>query len=373
MLLSCVSLPTSQHIPNRPSTLFVPAAVISQGRQALTTRTTTKGLTLLLLATSSSLRSQRRRIASRRAEESKRTGEKQLQFTVGDKLAEARSFAAKRFFAVAAWDKNVDPLPVIVASDSTGDCGRRLGQQAFLQLGETSKCRLQVFPNIQSKEAIDSMLEKSMSAKKKPGDQSMLVLATLADPELSKYLLSQAAEKSVPCLNALEPVLAAMEKRFNCKRMCSTKDSKAPQSEEEAVSDSLWDTGSAQGLTIFAASDTSGQLSSMIARAAVKQFPDRGVESITVCPEVRTLEEVDYIAAQAFQSNSLVLFSFASPGLSRFMRQQCERLKLIYADVFQPTVIEMEKYFNYPPVGVAGGMDTEEFDTTKLKWRQEAV
>lgn len=301
-----------------------------------------------------------------------RTGEKQLQFNAGDKLGEARKFAATRFFAVAPWDKNVDPLPVIVVSDSTGDCGRRLGQCAFSQLGEQSKCRLQVFPDIQSEDAVDSILEKATSAHKMRPDRHILVLATVADLDLSEYLLRQAAEKSVSCLNALEPVLAAMEKRFERKRKCRIKDSETSQS-EEAISDSLWDTGSTQGLTIYAASDTSGQLSSMIARAALKQFPESGVESITVCPEVRTLEEVDHIATQAFQSNSLVLFSFASPGLSRFMRQQCERLKLIYADVFQPTVIEMEKYFNYPPVGVAGGMDVEKLDVSELKWRQEAV
>lgn len=157
-------------------------------------------------------------------------------------------------------------------------------------------------------------------------------------------------------------------------RWSRTKDlDEKPQLEEEAISDSLWDTGSPQGLTVYGVSDTSAQLSSMIARAALKQFPESGVESITVCPNVRTLEEVDHIASQAFQSNSLVLFSFASPGLSRFMRQQCERIKIVYADVFQPTVIEMERYFNYPPVGVAGGMDTEELDVGKLKWRLETL
>eukprot|EP00969_Alexandrium_andersonii_P123250 5447095-Alexandrium_andersonii.AAC.1 len=43
--------------------------------------------------------------------------------------------------------------------------------------------------------------------------------------------------------------------------------------------------------------------------------------------------------------------------MSRFMRQQCERSRVHYADVFQPVMLAFEKYLDYPPVGVPGGHD----------------
>jgi len=78
-----------------------------------------------------------------------------------------------------------------------------------------------------------------------------------------------------------------------------------------------------------------------------------------VCNEVRSLEEINCIVEEAKTTRSVIIFTFASPGMSRFMRQQCERAKVPYADAFQPVLVAFEKYLDYPPVGVPGGHDLQ--------------
>jgi len=294
-----------------------------------------------------------------------------MQFTSDDKLATAKNYAQTRFFAVAAWNKDVDSKPIYAVSDTTGNVATQIAKAAFLQLGKSSKCQVSVFPQVRSKEAIEKVVKQA-------SEKGGMIVATLASPELSALLIEESETHNVTCVQALEPVLQAMEKRFKVKRGTPLAGVKAggkkPSSRSDDADDSLFGDAAHTDLTVFAASDNTGKLASCIAKAALKQFlPDCGVKSITVCPKVRSLEEVDCIATEAFGTDSLVLFSFASPGMSRFMRQQCERVKVVYADVLQPMVVAMEKFFDYPPVGVAGGMDTAELDRSKLGWQKQPV
>jgi len=128
-----------------------------------------------------------------------------------------------------------------------------------------------------------------------------------------------------------------------------------------------------EGLTIFAVSDNTGETAHAVAVSALKQFPGSGVETVTVCSEVKSLEEINHIVDEALSLDSMIIFTFASPGMSRFIRQQCERAKVPYADVFQPIIIAFERYLNYPPVGVAGGHDLKASDSTRLRWQRRAL
>merc|ERR1719461_891136 len=128
-----------------------------------------------------------------------------------------------------------------------------------------------------------------------------------------------------------------------------------------------------EGRTLFAVSDSSGESTTNLVMAALRQFPGAGVDMINACPGVRSLEEVNCIVQEASDTESLVIFSFASPGMSRFMQQQCERAKVMYTDIYQPVLIALEKYLDYPPVGVPGGHDLGGDDSFFTNWQQVRV
>lgn len=337
----------------------------------------TSGAALAIAGTASVLRSGRpsRRLRRRAAETAKetdaeqsmRTGEKALQYTPGDKLAAARNFAQTRFFAVAPWSKDVESRPIFAVSDGAADAGVLLARRAFLQFGKGSKCQVSAFANVSTPDAMKDVIAQATEQK------GALLILVFISQELGATFTKMAEDGNVPCVNAFESVVQAMEMSFKQSRK-GGKPSKAKKSDDDddLASDSLWEVESKEK-TIYAVSDETGQLPASIARAALKLFPDCGVKMITVCPKVSTLEEVDYIANEAFASDSMILFSFANPGMGRFMRQQCERIKVFYADVFQPVVIAMEKYLNYPPVGVAGGMDLEPLDPKTLHWEKQPL
>jgi len=281
-----------------------------------------------------------------------------LHFAAGDGLAAARRMAETRVHAVAPWGKDVDPKPIFAVSDGSGNVARRLVKAAFAQFGNRQKSRVSVWSRTRKESQIKELVDKAASRK------GVFIAYTFASPDLSAFIASQCAAQGVPCLNVLETTLATMEKHFDMRRSLQLLEDteKAPR-QQEAV----------RGTTVFAASDSSGSAVEAVVRAALRQLPGCGVETVTLCPRVHSLEEVDHIAQEAFASDSLVVFSFASPGMSRFMRQQCERVKVPYTDVYQPVVIALEMYLNYPPVGVPGGLDLGELDPKALQWEVQPL
>ncbi|CAE8685568.1 unnamed protein product, partial [Polarella glacialis] len=157
------------------------------------------------------------------------------------------------------------------------------------------------------------------------------------------------------------PVLAVMEKSFGMKR-----------SLEFITGEDLLAAFEEEGSTVFAVSDSSGGSTFEMVCAALKQFPRNGVDAVTLCPEVASLEAINHIVQEALLLESLIVFTFASPGMSRFMRQQCERAKVPYADVFQPVLIAFERYLDYPPVGVPGGHDLTSSDQED-RWQKRRI
>jgi len=294
-----------------------------------------------------------------------------LHFAAGDRLASAKRMVQSRVQAVAPWGKDVDTLPIFAISDGTGNVARRLAKSAFQQFGNKSRSKILVFSKIDSEEAVRELIEKAGNKDK------ALCVYTLASPTLSAFMKQLCAGAGVPCLNLLETTLTVMEKKFDVRRRVDEADTetKEAQKPERPTVESGLDALSGLGLggaqgpkTIYAVSDSSGETVAAAVRAGLQRFPGCGVETVTLCPQVRTLEEINHITREAFITDSVVIFSFASPGMSRFMRQQCERVKVTYADVYQPVVMTMEAYLNYPPVGVVGGLDLQDLDPQKLKW-----
>merc|ERR1712187_13031 len=119
--------------------------------------------------------------------------------------------------------------------------------------------------------------------------------------------------------------------------------------------------------------DSTGTLAAEMVKAALLQFPNASVATITVCDKVSSLEEINHIVEDAHDEDSMIVFSFANPGMSRYIRQQCERSIVPYADVFQPVVIALENYLKYPPVGVAGGHDLKEEYSPRMRWQRKVL
>eukprot|EP00931_Biecheleriopsis_adriatica_P115830 TRINITY_DN91583_c0_g1_i1.p1 TRINITY_DN91583_c0_g1~~TRINITY_DN91583_c0_g1_i1.p1 ORF type:complete len:381 (+),score=76.40 TRINITY_DN91583_c0_g1_i1:86-1228(+) len=302
------------------------------------------------------------------AAEAHRTGDKKLQFSTGDRIASARSFAATRFFAVAPWDSDVPRRPIFVISDTSRGglpAAERLARRAFLQFGKTSLMDVRPALLAKTKEAITAFIDKEVvqAGSDKRGYAAFFVSAFLSC-ELSDFFLQQCQSRSIPCFDALETAVSTLERKFG-------KRSQAAKKNDDLDDDLLFSEES--DLTVYAAADGSCELAISLARAALERVQGHKVKTIRACPNVHTLEEVDVIAHEAFRCNSVVLFSFASPGMSRFMRQQCERLKVVYADIFLPLVMEMEKYFDYPPVGMPGGLDLKEIDVSQVKMEEHPV
>mmetsp|Transcript_30589 Transcript_30589/g.101779 ORF Transcript_30589/g.101779 Transcript_30589/m.101779 type:complete len:168 (-) Transcript_30589:46-549(-) len=117
----------------------------------------------------------------------------------------------------------------------------------------------------------------------------------------------------------------------------------------------------------------SGNCTFQLVKEALGQFPECGVQDVIVCPKVRSLEEIKLIVEKAESARGMVAFTFASPGMSRFMRQQCELAGIRYADLFQPVLVAMELYLNHPFFGVPGGLDLKALAEAELRWECRRV
>lgn len=281
-----------------------------------------------------------------------------VNFASGDKIASARAMAKGRAFIVAPWGEDVKTKPFMVASDCSGSVASLLTKAAFAQFGSTEKLRTSVKAHLQSEEEVHELLAKAATFKGQPA----MVVYTLADKKLDKLMKDEAIKLNVPVVNVLEGLLAAMERRFDMKRSTSIN-----TDDYSKALDDYNDCG------VYCMSDSAGGCATAATRAALKQFRGACVEKLTVCPNVRTLEEIQMVVFEAFSNESIVTFSFANPGMGRFTRMQCERLKVDYADIYQPLVIAMERYLDYPLVGVPGGMDLKELEISKKSWRIEQV
>lgn len=285
-------------------------------------------------------------------------------FAEGADFQKAKLYAATRTFAVAPWGEDVKPKPIFAVSDSTGHCARRLVHCAFQQFGPGVLNEVEIKGGIQTEQAVLDVVDSAAKLAPKKAlaieKSGAMLVYTLASKELGGLLAETSHKTGVPCMNALEPVLLSMERRFGLERTVDVTDGKHVSTFEE-------------GLTVFAVSDNTGTSAYDMAVAALKQFPTSGVDTVTVCSEVKSLEEINHIVDEALALDSMIIFTFASPGMSRYIRQQCERAKVPYADVFQPVVIALERYLNYPPVGVAGGHDLKASDSTRLRWQRRAL
>jgi len=286
-------------------------------------------------------------------------------FAEGADFQKAKIFAATRTFAVAPWHEDVKPKPIFAVSDSTGNVARRLALAAFRQFGPGEQADVQIQPGVNTEETVSEVVHSAACLAPKKAlaieKSGAMLVYTLASQKLGALLADESHKQGVPCINALEPVLLSMEKRFGLQRTI------------DVNSESQLRGFESEGLTVFAVSDNTGESAYDMVVAALKQFPGCGVESVTVCPQVKSLEEVNHIVEEALSFDSLIVFTFASPGMSRYVRQQCERAKIPYADVFQPVIIAFERYLNYPPVGVPGGHDLKETDSARLRWQRRPL
>eukprot|EP00439_Symbiodinium_sp_Y106_P020207 s3434_g2.t1 len=279
-------------------------------------------------------------------------------FVPGASLEDAKMFAATRTIAVAPWSEDVNPKPIFAVSDGTGQVAKMIAEMGFRQFGDVQKAQVDVISGVKTEEDVRKAVEQAANyapdeslAIEQAGAMIIFSLST----SLGNFLVAECGRQGVPCINAMGSVVLGLEDCFQVER--GSGDSPAtPQK------------------TLYAVSDGSAEVVYLMLCKALDQFPDSNVENITICSEVSMLQEIDHIVETAKSNNSLVVYAIASPGMSRFLRQQCERAQIPYADVFQPVVIALERYFDYPPVGVPGGhyskLDALPSESLEKSWQQ---
>jgi len=272
-------------------------------------------------------------------------------------------------FEVTPWAGDVQPRPIFAVSDSTGSGARRLAECAWAQFGSCEAAKLTVHPEVRSCADVRSVVEAACavgSSANSTGGAGTLVIFTLASPALCTQMVRECGERNVPCIDALQPLLAALEAALGQPRLGSGAGSAAASDRSQRA------TQLSPPPRIFAVSDSSGTSTFELVRSALRQFPGCGVEEVTICPRVRSLEEIRLVAQEAGRADAVVAFTFASTGMSRFMRQRCEAVGALSADLYQPVLLAMEIYLEYPAIGVPGGY-SEAPAATQQKWEQRTV
>lgn len=266
-------------------------------------------------------------------------------------------------FEVAPWVAGVESRPIFAVSDSTGIDAKRLATCAWAQFGFAETAQLTVRSEVRSDAEVKRVVEEAKAA---GGASGAMIIYTLASPGLCTTMASECREQDVACIDVLQPLLAKMEEQFKQPRLGSDTQASSSGAVVAATSKSP--------LAIYAVSDSTGKSVSGMTRAALRQFPTVCIEEITVCPEVRSLEEIRLVAKTAGKEQGLVAFSFASTGMSRFMRQQCEMAGAHYVDLYQPLLLAMEVFLDYPAIGVTGGyLDSDALTASEKKWKRQVV
>ncbi|CAL1162720.1 unnamed protein product [Cladocopium goreaui] len=284
-------------------------------------------------------------------------------FVPGASLKDAKIFAATRTIAVAPWSEDVTPKPIFAISDGPGLVAELVAKMGFRQFGDISKSMVEVLAEVETKEDVKAAIDKAATLAPEESlaieQAGAMVIFSMSDQEMAEFLVAECGQQGVPCINFMESVVLALESRLQLPR--GSRDSP----------------GAASRYGVFAVSDSSAEASYRISCKALKQFPKAKVQQITCCPGVKSLQEIDHIVQEALRRNGVIIYTLASPGMSRFLRQQCERAKVPYADVFQPVVIALKRYLDYPPVGVAGGHYSKEdrlpAKSLELPWEEKPI
>lgn len=257
-------------------------------------------------------------------------------------------------YSVAPWAEDIRPRPIFILSDCTGEGVQMLVSSAWRQFSSSEAADLRVKPSLRTAELIDMIVAEASRCNPvtdSDGNTSRaFVVFSFASYELSSYLALQCRRHHIECLDAVGPLLTKMNECFvqvHHFKSC--------------------------GSTVFAVSCGQGNCTFQLVCDALRRSSHSKLEEVTVCPEVRSLEEVKLIVQKAAEAGALIAFTFASPGMSRFMRQQCEVAGVRCSDLFQPLLISMELYLDHPFFGIAGGLDVNALAEAEHGWERRRV
>lgn len=289
---------------------------------------------------------------------------------VSDRKSQARRVAAvdepePLEFEVTPW-AGIEPRPIYAVSGSTGGLARHLVEAAWCQFGFAEEAQLTVCPGVLTAAEVDAVVEEVSAACE---DTGAFIIFSLASPELcSRMTEACAAKRNISCIDALGPLLITLEETLKQSRLERASD------EDAAAAGARADSPPQSPLSVYAVSDSTGSVALESVRRGISHFATSGIKEVTLCPEVRSVEEIRLIAEAAGQENGLVVFTFASSGMSRFMRQRCEMEGARFLDLYQPIILALEIYLDYPSIGVPGGyVGSDGIAAMKQKWSRKQV
>mmetsp|Transcript_103503 Transcript_103503/g.322436 ORF Transcript_103503/g.322436 Transcript_103503/m.322436 type:complete len:316 (+) Transcript_103503:145-1092(+) len=275
-------------------------------------------------------------------------------------------------FSLVPRADDVSPRPILVVSDCTGEGAQLLVASAWAQFGSPDAANLTLRAGVQSTGDVNRVV---MEASAFPGHthdyfhaSRALIVYTIASRVLGAHLASGCRREHIECFNILEPLLAKLEEGFGEVRCGGQVFTELGEEAPRTLA-----ARSPADPAVFAVSCGTGNCTFQLTCSALRQFPQCGVREVTVCPRVRSLEEVRVIVRRAAEAGAVVVFTFASSGMARFMRRQCELAGVCYTDLFQPLLATMELYLDHPSFGVPGGLDLQELAEAELTWERRRV
>jgi len=264
-------------------------------------------------------------------------------------------------FEVTPWAGLAEPRPIYAVSDSTGGLAKHLIEASWCQFGFAEEAKLTICPDVRTASEVDVVVKEVPAG--------AFIIFSLASSELCSQMTEASAKQNISCIDALQPLLITMEEALGQSRLGS----------ESVAADATTAVAGAETparppLSIYAVSDSTGSCAFETARRGASHFPTAGIKEVTLCPEVRSVEEIRLIAQAAGKEDGVVVFTFASTGMSRFMRQKCEEEGARYVDLYQPILLALELYLDYPSIGVPGGyVGSDAITAMQAKWSRKPL
>lgn len=115
---------------------------------------------------------------------------------------------------------------------------------------------------------------------------------------------------------------------------------------------------------IFVVSDSVGETAEKVAIAAAEQFGKINYE-IRKFPYVNSKDQIEDIINEAKEYQSMILFTTVLGDIQRMLIEKCEENNILYHDVMEPVLSQMELLFDSAPTmepGIIHKLDDEYFD-----------
>jgi len=110
------------------------------------------------------------------------------------------------------------------------------------------------------------------------------------------------------------------------------------------------------GKSIIVVSDSTGQTAAALTERLLVQF--KGIAttaSVTIVPEVKTVEQISEVVREAEKRDALVMATLVDSTMASWAKSLCDDGRVRFVDVMTPLIDEFSRFLEEAPAGVPGG------------------